>query len=339
MCGIIVTNYAKDILCKQLYQQKERGMQGAGYLSLRGKNLSAYKSHNIFDVISKVGEYQNIVFHHRYPTSTSNTTKTAHPFLTSDGMSLGVHNGVIHNPLNYMDTIQNPVIEWEDTGNDSQAIIEEIQKVIRTKENYQLTSRGLAAVVLVEKSTNHIYIFKNEQSLHMRVREDYYIIASVDPGEEYGVLVEIPEHKLLRLEGTVLVPIAEVQPAKPKPILKPKYNKHVEFGFNYWSDLREAETEKPILIKKTIIEQPPKIWSSSISAILELVDPPLFQHAGFLVLEDIQETITKNKKILVKELKKTSNQYINKIIQDKLTILQMYEINNMLKKNKIKLLK
>jgi len=107
MCGII---YAKNLvdnnpvnnLVKILYQnQKERGQQGFGFVGLNNEQISTYRATDEKGIIKYLNEYHydEIIFHHRLPTSTENTLKSTHPFVVeiADKKYYFMHNGIIQN--------------------------------------------------------------------------------------------------------------------------------------------------------------------------------------------------------------------------------------------------
>jgi len=107
MCGIIYAKNLKDNqpvnnLVKVLYQnQKERGQQGFGFVGLDAKRIAVYRATDEMCILKYLNERQHdeIIFHHRFPTSTQNTIKTTHPFIIqmNDKRYYFAHNGVIQN--------------------------------------------------------------------------------------------------------------------------------------------------------------------------------------------------------------------------------------------------
>ncbi len=109
MCGII---HCKSLegkkICKSIRKryetQKTRGKEGFGFLELKGGFVTGIqRSENekeILEMLSK-SEADEILFHHRFPTSTPNFVEATHPILVSNN-SLRfdyylVHNGIISN--------------------------------------------------------------------------------------------------------------------------------------------------------------------------------------------------------------------------------------------------
>ncbi len=113
MCGIIYIkkknkflSSAKlnELLIGAYDNQSHRGSDGFGFVARDVYNTVHYKRATTLSDIKKELEKINIVeilFHHRYPTSTVNLEETAHPFLISDSRLkydyYFVHNGSISN--------------------------------------------------------------------------------------------------------------------------------------------------------------------------------------------------------------------------------------------------
>lgn len=109
MCGIVFVknkrgeNVAKDVI-RRYENQKKRGSQGFGYVAVKNGEVVSYQRARYFSEIKSLLEKEDadeILFHHRNPTSTENLVGTAHPFFIShDSLKYNyyvVHNGVITN--------------------------------------------------------------------------------------------------------------------------------------------------------------------------------------------------------------------------------------------------
>jgi predicted glutamine amidotransferase len=107
MCGIISVKNLKDNqpvnnIIKILYQnQKYRGQQGFGFVGLNKERIGTYRATEEKGIIKYLNEYQydEIIFHHRLPTSTQNTIKSTHPFIIAidNKKYYFMHNGIIQN--------------------------------------------------------------------------------------------------------------------------------------------------------------------------------------------------------------------------------------------------
>lgn len=111
MCGIIYVKRkdnkpAYKSVLKRYRKQSHRGTQGYGYVAVKDDQVVSYKRAETEAEIVKMIEKETapeILFHHRYPTSTPNVAEAAHPILVHNPEILGkdsyfvVHNGVITN--------------------------------------------------------------------------------------------------------------------------------------------------------------------------------------------------------------------------------------------------
>src|ERR1035438_1519749 len=106
MCGIAMkynidgTAVNEDIF-NMYVDQRNRGKEGFGVFDVSEMNL--VKNSNEDKMISWLSKYDSnfLVFHHRFPTSTLNTKRTAHPISTKgyfgNTQYVMVHNGIIYN--------------------------------------------------------------------------------------------------------------------------------------------------------------------------------------------------------------------------------------------------
>lgn len=108
MCGLLFIRNREGKACKAIQrrfrQQKERGVNGFGYLTVKNGMIEhvarSTNENGIMDALKK--ETSNtILFHHRTPTSTENYEEVTHPFFISDERFKHdyyiIHNGVISN--------------------------------------------------------------------------------------------------------------------------------------------------------------------------------------------------------------------------------------------------
>jgi glucosamine 6-phosphate synthetase-like amidotransferase/phosphosugar isomerase protein len=109
MCGLMYVKSLDGIpaakrLLKRYEEQKARGTEGFGYITLEKGKIEGYK--RFMDEKSTENSLKNelateILFHHRYPTSTINIPEAAHPILVKSprlkNQYYVAHNGVIRN--------------------------------------------------------------------------------------------------------------------------------------------------------------------------------------------------------------------------------------------------
>ncbi len=109
MCGIFYVkrfdgSQANKMVAKRYQSQKTRGSDGFGFVALEGGMIKEYLRVMTEEKILEALDNQKateILFHHRFPTSTPNFPETAHPIRVSH-QSLKhdyylIHNGIITN--------------------------------------------------------------------------------------------------------------------------------------------------------------------------------------------------------------------------------------------------
>lgn len=109
MCGIIKAKVkkggAKQEILAMYKNQKHRGTEGFGYITIENGKLTGLKrsedEKTILEMLKKETANE-ILFHHRFPTSTPNFEEATHPIVVSNDILeydyYTVHNGVISNP-------------------------------------------------------------------------------------------------------------------------------------------------------------------------------------------------------------------------------------------------
>lgn len=185
MCGLLYTKRldgksAKKTTFKRYQKQKTRGTDGYGAVLLDndGLILSTARAQTEKELLEKIRELDGsqMLFHHRYPTSTPNFIESTHPIIVShDSLNYDyqvIHNGVItndeqlkkeHNKLgfNYTTEIRTDYVTSVKTYsdfsfNDSEAFAVDLARAIETGGEMQ--SRGaIAFIVLVcEKKSEKV---------------------------------------------------------------------------------------------------------------------------------------------------------------------------------------
>ena len=179
MCGII---YAKNLngnhpvnnLVKILYQnQKDRGQQGFGFVGLSAKGIGAYRATNERGIMKYLSEcrYDEIILHHRFPTSTQNTLKSTHPFVmvVGDKRYYFVHNGIIQNADELKEKHSKEGITYSSEEgsdfNDSEALGWELCLWLNNRQE-KIEAEGSVAFVCLEvnRRTNRaekLYFYRN----------------------------------------------------------------------------------------------------------------------------------------------------------------------------------
>ncbi len=185
MCGII---HCKSLdgkkACKSVLKryttQKNRGTQGFGFIEILNDVIVGIKraetEKEILEMLAK-SEAPEIMFHHRFPTSTPNFVESTHPIFVSHESLLYnyyvVHNGVIsndedlkkkHNEKGFVYTTdtqkqyltRGETYNYDVEFNDSEALA--IDFALSVENKTKMESRGSIALVAlqVEKSTNKV---------------------------------------------------------------------------------------------------------------------------------------------------------------------------------------
>lgn len=177
MCGIIhckKTNNketAKKLVLKRYEKQSARGKQGYGFIEIKnGFVVGEHRSETESEILEKLEKTtaDEIMFHHRYPTSTPNIVEATHPIKVSH-KSLQydyyvIHNGVITNDEEMREKhlkqgfvyTTNIVKKWEtmqtiykeEVWNDSEALA--IDFALAIENNTEMKSEGSIALIALQ---------------------------------------------------------------------------------------------------------------------------------------------------------------------------------------------
>ena len=185
MCGIIHTkrydNKSVAKITEKRYQkQKQRGMDGFGYCALRNGKLEAIVLDTAETGILAKLEKENadeIMFHHRLPTSTPNLIEATHPIVVkNDKLKYNyyvINNGIITNAdallaehkkrgFNYTTKMTKKIITeintyGQDYFNDSEALAIELALRLEGKKETIDAYGSIAFIALqVEKQTDEV---------------------------------------------------------------------------------------------------------------------------------------------------------------------------------------
>lgn len=177
MCGLIYckkTNKnekANKLIIKRFEKQKTRGTQGFGYVELKnGIVMSETRTQTEPEIMKKLEKCNadEILFHHRTPTSTPNVIESTHPIKVSH-KSLKynyyvIHNGIISNDdtlrdeqmkLGYTYTtditkkwITRDTVYHQYMWNDSESVAIDLAQAIETGK--EMTSKGSIAIIALQ---------------------------------------------------------------------------------------------------------------------------------------------------------------------------------------------
>lgn len=210
MCGIL---YAKKTnkndtwkaILKRYHLQRTRGTEGFGFIAIdKGIIKGVYRAEDektIIEMLEKQ-ECDEILFHHRFPTSTPNFIEATHPILVShESLEYDyyvVHNGIITNCDDLKETFEKKGFEYttkiikkyetslnvytEEMFNDTESFA--IDFALSIEKGQPMQSRGAIAFIAlqVEKGNNNVtsmYYGKNDGNpLKIEKREDFFSITS-----------------------------------------------------------------------------------------------------------------------------------------------------------------
>lgn len=219
MCGIVYTRridgkIANKMVAKRYFKQKDRGSDGFGFIYLlknKIKTKRATYEKNILELLEKT-ESQEILFHHRFPTSTPNFLEATHPIKVKNKCLkynyYGVHNGVISNAddlqkkhkklgFNYTTWMQEKMITrkteyyYNEQFNDSEALIIDFALYLEKKKK-KIEAEGSMAFIIIQtdKKDNPLKIFyaRNSQNpLKLYKNKDFITVCSEGSGENIEI--------------------------------------------------------------------------------------------------------------------------------------------------------
>jgi len=193
MCGIIYRkslnneNISTDIL--NMYKnQRSRGFQGFGYyLPRQNKIVHTTDEHIIIKKLKATKSFE-MLFHHRFPTSTDNVQNACHPFKVrvSGKDYIVVHNGYLYNDRElkaHHESLGYKYQSIQPNGkfNDSEALAYDLALYLSGKQR-KLKSEG--AIAFIVYTGDDIYFGRNSDSpLHYHVNDKYITIRSEGKGE------------------------------------------------------------------------------------------------------------------------------------------------------------
>lgn len=304
MCGIIHCKRADNglasrIVKKRYEKQKSRGSEGFGFIELlEGKVIGEARAQSENEIMAKLekSKADEILFHHRYPTSTPNFIEATHPIKISSKklkyLYYVVHNGIITNDselykqhilagYSYSTKIEKrwttkKTVYVETIWNDSEAIALDFVEMIEKGQDMQ--AKGTAALIAlqVDKKTKKavaLYYGRNDGNpLKIENNRDFFCLSS-ESGKE------LPSHTLYRYDYKTHITTQTFEKIGSYP------QKQTGFGFSYTSysskdyeeedytyskkvDSRILEVDKRIKEIETLIEM--AAYSGDYRAVEEL---------------------------------------------------------------------
>lgn len=219
MCGLVYVKRkdgrsAVKSVKKRYRKQKFRGAEGFGYVAVKDDKIVSYKraptEHEIMQLLDKE-DAPEILFHHRFPTSTPNMKEQAHPLhIKNDVLEFEyyvAHNGVVRNPFlrkQEHDKLKIPYTTeliplWKATSgrsyyadthlkfNDSEALAVDTALVLEGKVR-TIESEGTAAVITLKVKdgvvVDRIFYRNTGNPLKLDANKHMVTIASQGNGQE-----------------------------------------------------------------------------------------------------------------------------------------------------------
>lgn len=198
MCGIV---YAQSFLglpvnnavLDQYDKQKTRGMEGFGVYD--GEYLNMVHATTEDKILKWLCKYDSnlLLMHHRYPTSTVNVKRAAHPFSTKghfgDTEYILVHNGVMRNHDDLFEEHQEQGIDYQSllddwTFNDSESLLWDFALTMEGQQE-DMHSIGRIAFVCLKKEQGKLttlYFGRNSSPLNMELDDEGLMLSSEGPG-------------------------------------------------------------------------------------------------------------------------------------------------------------
>lgn len=189
-------NPVNNAILDQYDKQKSRGQQGFGIFDgLKNNMVHSAKEDKILKWLCKY-DSNLLLMHHRFPTSTINVKRAAHPFSTKKYFGktqyILVHNGSIRNADDLFVAHQELGINYysllEDlTFNDSEALLWDFALFMEGRQK-ELKAAGQIAFVclkLVKGRLEKMYFARNISPLKMiRTKEGISLASELEDGED-----------------------------------------------------------------------------------------------------------------------------------------------------------
>lgn len=212
MCGIVKVRRldgkkANNKVIHEYNLQKYRGSEGFGFCSIKNGKMRNYVRHttekDIFSLL-QADDATDIMFHHRFPTSTENIMEASHPIIVKnkelDSIFYVVHNGIITNCqrlkakhellgyqyttviTKYLKTMYNEYC-YDSQFNDSESLAIELARYLSGKTSSIETVGSVAFIVLEtdrKGNAKKLYYGRNEGNpLTVTLTNKVEVIASV----------------------------------------------------------------------------------------------------------------------------------------------------------------
>ena len=198
MCGIAHIKNLRDrapvnAAAKLMYfNQKSRGTNGYGLVGMNNHTIETHRALKESDFLSRLTArpYDEILLHHRLPTSTKNTYASTHPFVMEldNRRYYFVHNGIIENAhelreQHYQAGITYRSMEQDGTFNDSESLAWEFALYLCQRKQ-GISAVGSVACICLETDresnrARRLYFYHNNGSpLRMLLDSELLVLSS-----------------------------------------------------------------------------------------------------------------------------------------------------------------
>lgn len=199
MCGIVYLESfdgtpVNNGILDQFDAQRHRGVEGFGLFD--GQELNIVRTTTEDKMLKWLVKYDSnlLLFHHRFPTSTKNTKRTAHPFATKKYFGkrqyILVHNGHITNSRSLRQQHSDLGISYQSeqkdgSFNDSEALLWDFALFMEGKQK-RIEAYGQMAfvcVMLEGRKLKKMYFGRNSNPLKMFRTKKGIALSSEGPGD------------------------------------------------------------------------------------------------------------------------------------------------------------
>lgn len=270
MCGIVYAhdftgNPVNNFVLDTFDNQRHRGTQGFGLFDGQEMNMAhAAKEDKILNWLVKY-DSNLIMFHHRYPTSTVNVKRAAHPFSTKDYFGdtqyILVHNGSISNAYELYDEHTELGIEYKSllqdgTFNDSEALLWDFALFMEGKQKELKVTGGIAFVCirLNKGKLEKMYFGRNSNPLKLYRNKNGISLSSEGIGEEIDEhTIYTWNYSLNRLtKRKVTIPRFKVYTSETWNSTNWSNNSYTNWSKNDWKDDKYAKDINQIFDKNEL---------------------------------------------------------------------------------------
>lgn len=273
MCGIYgylgKNKKILQLVFKALKILRSRGYDSYGYCCFSNKEIIIEKTTNKnleekFNKETLKKEGNTIITHTRWATNGKVNEQNTHPFISSNGKFVLVHNGIIENASSLKKNILNYKDFSSDT--DSEVIVNLLEHMYEKHENLSFNNvlsktfeklKGCWSVLIYKTDEpNNIYISRNETPLVIGFnKSEFHLSSDSDTFAEYvNKYFEIENKEIVKLtynEKNNSVNYKDFENYKLFAVEKTKIISDSPYPYEYW--LEKEIMEQPIEINNFLI--------------------------------------------------------------------------------------